>query len=83
MNAVSTSVQGLIVRLVLIMIEFCRPLKSAGLNSFGWPIPGLCSLRSLTRGYYLPPLRGSLTVISREAEFAGIHCFADGCRSGR
>ena len=25
-------------------------------------IPGLRSLRSLTRGYYLPPLRGSLIV---------------------
>ena len=24
-------------------------------------IPGLRSLRSITRGYYLPPLRGSLT----------------------
>ena len=28
-------------------------------------IPGLRSLRSLTRGYYLPPLRGSLTQTNR------------------
>jgi len=28
-------------------------------------IPGLRSLRSLTRGYYLPPLRGSLSVDGR------------------
>jgi hypothetical protein len=34
----------------------------AGLGSFGgYVIPGLRSLRSLTRGYYLPPLNGSLS----------------------
>jgi len=33
----------------------------AGLESFGDVIPGLRSLRSLTRGYYLSPLRGWLS----------------------
>ncbi len=34
---------------------------TAGLRSLGSVIPGLRSQCSLTRGYYLPPLRGSLT----------------------
>jgi len=33
---------------------------SRALNLRGDVIPGLRSLRSLTRGYYLPPLRGWL-----------------------
>ena len=43
--------------------SFCRPLR--GLQIF-WEdvIPGLRSLRSLTRGYYLSPLRGSSTQTS-------------------
>ncbi len=39
---------------------FLSPAR--GLGSLGDVIPGLRSLRSLTRGYYLPPLRGSLTM---------------------
>jgi hypothetical protein len=34
--------------------------RFAGSGFFGDSIPGLRSLRSLTRGYHLPPLRGSL-----------------------
>jgi hypothetical protein len=37
----------------------------AGLGFLGEVIPGLRSLRSLTRGYYPSPLRGSLTQTSR------------------
>jgi len=37
----------------------CRPLK-ADSGFFVDAIDGLRSLRSLTRGYYLPPLRGWL-----------------------
>ena len=43
---------------------FCRRLKPA-LKIKGDVIPGLRSLRSLTRGYYLPPLRGLLSQTSQ------------------
>ncbi len=38
--------------------------RFAGLVLGGDVIPGLRSLRSLTRGYHLPPLRGWLTQTS-------------------
>ena len=37
-------------------------VRFAGLGFLGRVIPGLRSLCSLTRGYNLPPLRGSLIV---------------------
>ena len=41
----------------------CSVARFAGLGSLGDVIPGLRSLRSLTRGYYIPPLRGWLSQI--------------------
>ena len=40
------------------------PAKAGAEFKMGSVIPGLRSLRSLTRGYYLSPLRGSLTQTS-------------------
>jgi hypothetical protein len=52
------------IALVLVQLagsSICRPLKRAR-NFLGDLIPGLRSLRSLTRGYHLSPPRGLLTL---------------------
>lgn len=41
------------------VLHICRPL--AGFDSMGGLTPGYARCASLTRGYTLPPLRGSLS----------------------
>ena len=45
--------------------DICPVARFAGLGFLGDMVPGLRTLRSLTRGYTMPPRRGSLSRTSK------------------